>query len=182
MHARLAEIDPAAAEQMLPGNGRRVVRALEVIEITGRPYASSLPSPRYHYDRAVQIGVDIDRETLDRRIEQRVELMWSAGFVEEVQALVGAASGRGVRRTGRSATSRSSPSSTASSPPKRPVSRPSSEPVASPVARTAGSARTRASPGCRTTTRSAWRWRSPRSARCAEPVQLARQVPHPDER
>ena len=93
MHARLAEIDPAAAEQMLPGNGRRVVRALEVIEITGRPYASSLPSPRYHYDRAVQIGVDIDRETLDRRIEQRVELMWSAGFVEEVQALVG----RGLR-------------------------------------------------------------------------------------
>ncbi len=93
MHARLAEIDPAAAEQMLPGNGRRVVRALEVIEITGRPYASSLPAPRYHYDRAVQIGVDIDRETLDRRIEQRVEQMWSAGFVEEVRAL----EGRGLR-------------------------------------------------------------------------------------
>ncbi len=80
LHDRLAELDPAAAAQVGPSNGRRVVRALEVIEITGRPFSASLPEPIYHYDRAVQIGVDIDRETLDRRIEQRVDDMWAAGL------------------------------------------------------------------------------------------------------
>ena len=89
LHARLAEVDPAAAAQVLPSNARRVVRALEVIEITGRPYTASLPEQRYHYDHAVQIGVDIDRETLDLRIEQRVERMWAQDFVDEVRALVG---------------------------------------------------------------------------------------------
>ena len=87
LHARLAELDPAAAVQVLPRNGRRVVRALEVIEITGRPYSAALPAMRYHYPGAVQIGVDIDRGTLDGRIRQRVERMWEAGFVEEVQEL-----------------------------------------------------------------------------------------------
>ena len=87
LHSRLAEFDPAAAAQVLPSNGRRVVRALEVIEITGRPFSASLPEQRYHYDGAVQVGVDIDRETLDRRIEQRVEQMWADGFVDEVRAL-----------------------------------------------------------------------------------------------
>ena len=80
-------VDPAAAAQVLPSNGRRVVRALEVIEITGRPFSASLPEQRYHYDDAVQIGVDIDRETLDARIEQRVQQMWEAGFVDEVRRL-----------------------------------------------------------------------------------------------
>jgi len=87
LHDRLAELDPAAAAQVGPSNGRRVVRALEVIEITGRPYTASLPEQSYHYEQAVQIGLDIDRETLDRRIEQRVDDMWAAGFVEEVRAL-----------------------------------------------------------------------------------------------
>ncbi len=93
MHSRLAEFDPAAAAQVLPSNGRRVVRALEVIEITGGPFSASLPEQDYHYDGAVQVGVDIDRETLDRRIEQRVERMWADGFVDEVRGLVG----RGLR-------------------------------------------------------------------------------------
>jgi tRNA dimethylallyltransferase len=93
LHARLAERDPVAGAQVLPQNGRRVVRALEVIEITGRPWTASLPEHRYHYAGAVQIGVDIDRATLDRRIEQRVEEMWAAGFVDEVRELVG----RGLR-------------------------------------------------------------------------------------
>ncbi len=88
LHARLADQDPAAAAQVLPSNGRRVVRALEVIEITGRPFSASLPEQRYHYDGAVQVGVDIDRESLDRRIEQRVEQMWADGFVDEVRGLV----------------------------------------------------------------------------------------------
>ena len=87
MHARLALVDPVAAGQVLPSNGRRVVRALEVVEITGRPFTASLPEQRYHYDHAVQIGVDIDRETLDLRIEQRVGQMWEQGFVDEVRVL-----------------------------------------------------------------------------------------------
>ncbi len=93
MHQRLASVDAVAATQVMPSNGRRVVRALEVVELTGRPYTASLPEPCYHYDRAVQIGVDIDRETLDVRIEQRVAQMWAAGLVEEVRELVG----RGLR-------------------------------------------------------------------------------------
>ena len=88
MHQRLALVDAGAAAQMSPSNGRRVVRALEVVELTGRPYAASLPEPRYHYDRAVQVGVDIDRETLNVRIARRVEQMWTAGLVEEVRGLV----------------------------------------------------------------------------------------------
>ncbi len=93
LHQRLVQLDPAAGEQVLPSNGRRVVRALEVIEITGRPFSATLPEQRYHYGGAVQVGVDIDRESLDRRIEQRVEQMWVAGFVDEVRELVG----RGLR-------------------------------------------------------------------------------------
>lgn len=93
LHARLAEQDPAAAVEVLPSNGRRVVRALEVIEITGRPFSASLPEHRYYYEDAVQVGVDIDRDTLDRRIEHRVAHMWDQGFVEEVRALAG----RGLR-------------------------------------------------------------------------------------
>ncbi len=93
LHARLAQLDPEAGEQVLSSNGRRVVRALEVIEITGRPYTASLPEWRYHYPRAVQVGVDIDRETLDLRIRRRVEQMWAAGFVDEVREL----GGRGLR-------------------------------------------------------------------------------------
>ena len=87
LHARLVEVDPAAAAQVLPSNGRRVVRALEVVEITGRPFTATLPAQVYHYSGAVQVGVDIDRETLDRRIEDRVAQMWRAGFVEEVRRL-----------------------------------------------------------------------------------------------
>ena len=78
---------------MLPSNGRRVVRALEVIEITGRPFTRIAARAALPLHRAVQVGVDIDRETLDRRIEQRVEQMWAAGFVDEVRALAG----RGLR-------------------------------------------------------------------------------------
>jgi tRNA dimethylallyltransferase len=89
LHARLAEVDPAAAVAVLPSNGRRVVRALEVVEITGRPFTATLPEQRYHYSGAVQVGVDIDRPTLDGRIEQRVALMWQHGLVEEVRRLVG---------------------------------------------------------------------------------------------
>ena len=84
MHRRLREVDPYAAAQILPGNGRRIVRALEVVELTGRPYGPTLPEHRYRLPDVVQIGLDIDRPTLDARIAARVDAMWSAGLVAEV--------------------------------------------------------------------------------------------------
>ena len=89
MHARLAEVDPEAASRILPSNGRRVVRALEVVEITGGTFTAALPDLRYHYPGAVQIGVQIERDVLDARIERRVHLMWELGLVDEVRGLLG---------------------------------------------------------------------------------------------
>ncbi|WP_051055385.1 MULTISPECIES: tRNA (adenosine(37)-N6)-dimethylallyltransferase MiaA [Kitasatospora] len=86
LHRRLAGLDPAAAEAILPSNGRRVVRALEVVEITGRPFTASLPTQRAVYE-AVQIGVRVPRPELDRRIELRVDRMWEAGLLDEVREL-----------------------------------------------------------------------------------------------
>lgn len=88
MHQRLKAQDPQAAQGIHPSNGRRVVRALEVITITGEPYSSSLPTLEYALENAHQIGVDIDRDTLDERISQRVEAMFDAGFVDEVAGLL----------------------------------------------------------------------------------------------
>jgi tRNA dimethylallyltransferase len=90
LHARLAALDPEAAARMLPDNGRRTVRALEVIELTGRPYSASLPLPEYADPLTVQIGVDIDRPMLDQRIAERVDAMFEAGFVDEVERLLAA--------------------------------------------------------------------------------------------
>ncbi|MBB3678307.1 tRNA (adenosine(37)-N6)-dimethylallyltransferase MiaA [Modestobacter versicolor] len=86
LHDRLAALDPAAAAAILPSNGRRVVRALEVIELTGRPFTARLPEPRAHYP-AVTIGLDRAAEELDERVARRVDAMWAAGFVDEVAAL-----------------------------------------------------------------------------------------------
>ena len=87
LHERLAGVDPEAAAQITPDNGRRVVRALEVVALTGRPYSASLPTLEYADPLTVQVGVDIDRPTLDERIARRVEEMFAGGFVEEVEAL-----------------------------------------------------------------------------------------------
>ena len=89
LHARLAALDPTAAEAILPSNGRRIVRALEVIEITGRPFTAQLPptDERREVYRTTQIGVDVARPELDERIAVRVDRMWEAGLVEEVEAL-----------------------------------------------------------------------------------------------
>ncbi|GHF23891.1 tRNA dimethylallyltransferase [Streptomyces mashuensis] len=86
LHARLAAADPAAAHAILPGNGRRIVRALEVIELTGRPFTANLPGEEPVYD-TLQIGVDVERPELDERITTRVDRMWEAGLVDEVRAL-----------------------------------------------------------------------------------------------
>ncbi|MGW2341121.1 tRNA (adenosine(37)-N6)-dimethylallyltransferase MiaA [Streptomyces sp. NPDC001661] len=86
LHARLAAADPEAATAILPSNGRRIVRALEVIEITGKPFTANLPGHDSVYD-TVQIGVDVARPELDERITTRVDRMWEAGLVDEVRAL-----------------------------------------------------------------------------------------------
>ncbi|XAW54948.1 tRNA (adenosine(37)-N6)-dimethylallyltransferase MiaA [Blastococcus sp. HT6-4] len=86
LHARLAALDPAAAAAVLPSNGRRIVRALEVIELTGGPFRAQLPEPRPHYP-AVTVGLDRDPAELDQRVAVRVDRMWAAGFVDEVAAL-----------------------------------------------------------------------------------------------
>ena len=88
MHAQLATVDPAAAEAVLPSNGRRIVRALEVVALTGRPFAARLPEaavPRYD---AVLLGVDRPTAELDERIAIRVARMFAAGLVAETRALL----------------------------------------------------------------------------------------------
>lgn len=87
LHQRLQQLDPAAAAQILPTNARRIVRALEVITLTGS-FQAELPAHVYRDPQTVQIGVDLDRAALDVRIEARVEQMWQAGFVAEVEALI----------------------------------------------------------------------------------------------
>jgi tRNA dimethylallyltransferase len=99
LYARLVRHDPDAAARILPSNGRRIVRALEVIELTGGRFAAALPEPTPHYD-SVQVGVDVDTPALDERIAVRVERMWRLGLVEEVRRLAGAglAEGRTASR------------------------------------------------------------------------------------
>jgi tRNA dimethylallyltransferase len=88
LHGRLAAVDPPAAAAILPSNGRRIVRALEVIEISGGPFPATLPE--YALARpAVQIGVQVSRAELDRRIADRVDAMWQGGFEDEVRRLEG---------------------------------------------------------------------------------------------
>jgi tRNA dimethylallyltransferase len=82
---RLKALDAAAAQAILPSNGRRVVRALEVVELTGS-FTASLPEPKAHIE-AVRIGVDLDTPVLDERIERRVQTMWDAGLLAEVREL-----------------------------------------------------------------------------------------------
>jgi tRNA dimethylallyltransferase len=101
LHARLAATDPEAAARILPDNGRRIVRALEVVTITGRPFSASLPERAYVDPLSVQIGVDIDRPTLDERIAARVQQMYDDGLVEEVRRLLDAGLEQG--RTARTA-------------------------------------------------------------------------------
>jgi tRNA dimethylallyltransferase len=92
LYDRLRAADPVAAAVILPGNGRRIVRALEVIELSGRPFSATMPG--YDGGRpAIQLGLQVDRAELDRRIEARVDRMWAAGFETEVRQLAA----RGLR-------------------------------------------------------------------------------------
>lgn len=83
----LREAQPAAAAAIEPGNGRRIVRALEAIELTGS-FTAELPAWRYALPPVIQVGLDLPREELDARIEQRVAQMWQRGLVSEVRTLL----------------------------------------------------------------------------------------------
>jgi tRNA dimethylallyltransferase len=99
LFAELKRVDPAAATTMDVHNVRRTIRALEVIEITGRPYSASLPRYRYVIP-TLQIGLDLSRDVLDERVEQRTELMRKEGLVNEVEGLRGQLSVTAARALG----------------------------------------------------------------------------------
>jgi tRNA dimethylallyltransferase len=89
LFARLEKLDPAAALAIDRANTRRIVRALEVIEITGQPFTANLPRQESsRYPDALHFGLSQDRESLDIRVSNRVDAMWEAGLVAEVEALV----------------------------------------------------------------------------------------------
>jgi tRNA dimethylallyltransferase len=169
LHVELERVDPVAAAGIGPRNARRIVRALEVVRLTGRPYSASLPQHVYEVP-ALQIGLDCDRAVLDARIEARVEHMWEAGLVDEVRALAA----HGIGRTARSAMPRSSLCFAVTS--VRPRRAPPSlrAPDGWPASRWAGSGGTLACTGSMRATRpsSAARWTSwprPTRARSVRP-------------
>ena len=89
LHAELSKLDPAAALAIPAENIRRVIRALEVIEITGEPFTANLPREgSTRYPDALQFAIETDRPNLDRRIAARVEMMWERGLVAEVRDLI----------------------------------------------------------------------------------------------
>lgn len=89
LFARLEELDPAAARAIDRANTRRIIRALEVIEITGQPFTANLPrEDSSRYPNALQFGLVMDREHLRERIDLRVDRMWEMGFVDEVDRLI----------------------------------------------------------------------------------------------
>src|SRR5262249_10799796 len=96
LHARLATADPAAASRILPSNGRRIVRALEVVLLAGR-FTAALPEPRPFY-RSYQIGLDLAPALLEERMAPGVAHVWAAGRAAEARTLEA-----GGRREGRPA-------------------------------------------------------------------------------
>ncbi|WNM23373.1 tRNA (adenosine(37)-N6)-dimethylallyltransferase MiaA [Demequina capsici] len=88
LHRELAALDPAGARGIDPRNARRVVRALEVVTLTGEPFGTTLPRHEYAIP-AVQVGLELGYDVLDPRIEARVSTMWEGGLVGEVERLVG---------------------------------------------------------------------------------------------
>lgn len=87
LHAELVRRDPAAAAQILPTNERRLVRALEVIELTGEPFVATMPPYESVFEGLTMLGLDVPRDVLDVRLAARVDQMWAAGFVDEVRVL-----------------------------------------------------------------------------------------------
>lgn len=100
LRTKLAELDPAAALAIQARDGRRIVRALEVIEITGRPFTATLPRPGTPRYGAVLLALDRDTGELDAFLESRVQAMVRGGFLDEVRRLAerGLRTGRTARR------------------------------------------------------------------------------------
>ena len=88
MHRKLAELDEIAASRIIPENGRRIVRALEIVMITGEPFAAALPEKTDSWQPVLEFGLRMEREALLPRLEQRVVRMWEQGLVEEVESLI----------------------------------------------------------------------------------------------
>ncbi len=88
MHRKLQSLDPTAASRIDPLNGRRVVRALEIVIVTGEPFAAALPEQPDSWQPVLQIGLNSERAHLVQRLHQRASKMWTAGLVSEVESLI----------------------------------------------------------------------------------------------
>lgn len=88
MHQKLAELDEIAASRIEPLNGRRIVRAIEIVTLTGEPFAAALPEKIDSWHEVLEIGIRMERDILVPRLEQRVRGMWSAGLVDEAKSLI----------------------------------------------------------------------------------------------
>ena len=88
MHQKLVELDSSAASRIDPENGRRIVRALEIVTLTGEPFAAALPDEIESWQEVLEIGLRMDREILVAKLAERVRGMWSKGMVEETKHLV----------------------------------------------------------------------------------------------
>ena len=93
LHRRLRDVDPVAAEAIGPANGRRLVRALEVVELTGEPFGAGLGAEERPWRPSVTLGLRLERATLVGRLDTRVSDMWREGLVAEVEALLPAGLG-----------------------------------------------------------------------------------------
>ena len=87
MHRRLKALDPIAASRIIPENGRRSVRAIEIVTLTGEPFAAALPEVPEDWQPVLEIGINGDREDLRARLETRVHKMWQQGLIDEVKSL-----------------------------------------------------------------------------------------------
>ncbi len=88
MHQKLVELDASAASRIDPENGRRIVRALEIVTLTGEPFAAALPDEIESWQEVLEIGLRMDREILVAKLAERVRGMWSRGMMEETKHLV----------------------------------------------------------------------------------------------
>ena len=88
LHRRLAQLDPDAATRVDPANPRRVVRALEIVMLTGEPFAAALPEVPENWQPVLELGLNSERAHLVQRLERRVEIMWQKGLLDEVEGLI----------------------------------------------------------------------------------------------
>ncbi|MEC5150360.1 tRNA dimethylallyltransferase [Cryobacterium psychrotolerans] len=96
LYARLKVVDPGAAARIGASNGRRLVRALEVVELTGAPHLAALPGEPVYWRPAVTLGLRAPREELTARLDARVDRMWAGGLLDEVRGLIPAGLETGV--------------------------------------------------------------------------------------